>query len=66
MRGHLLIVEPQRLERYDRVYEALIEHYGGRRVVRRPSGAALSRLFTESALFVMPSLFEPFGIAPLR
>ncbi len=28
--------------------------------------AILQRLFSEAALFVMPSLYEPFGIAPLE
>jgi alpha-maltose-1-phosphate synthase len=42
-------------------------HYHGFLSKREPHSAALlEQLFHKSCLFVMPSLYEPFGIAPLE
>jgi glycosyltransferase involved in cell wall biosynthesis len=61
----LHIVGPHHLEAVGKLGDGVIFH--GFLDRKDPAqGAILRRLFSDAALFVMPSLYEPFGIAPLE
>jgi starch synthase len=64
-RATLHIVGPHDLEAVGKLDDGVIFH--GFLDRRDPAqGSILRRLFSEATLFVMPSLYEPFGIAPLE
>ena len=61
----LHIVGPHRLESVGKLGNGVIFH--GFLDRKNPAQAAILRqLFSDAVLFVMPSLYEPFGIAPLE
>jgi len=61
----LHIVGPHHLEDVGKLGDGVIFH--GFLDRKDPTqGAILRRLFSDAVLFVMPSLYEPFGIAPLE
>lgn len=61
----LHIVGPRQLEAVGKLGDGVIFH-GFLDRNNSAQGAILRRLLSEAALFVMPSLYEPFGIAPLE
>jgi alpha-maltose-1-phosphate synthase len=61
----LHIVGPRRLEDIGKLGDG-VKFHGFLDRNDPAQGAVLRRLFSDAVLFVMPSLYEPFGIAPLE
>jgi len=63
--ARLHIVGPRTLEIPQELADG-VEYHGFLRKTDPADAARLTQLFREASLFVMPSLYEPFGIAPLE
>jgi glycosyltransferase involved in cell wall biosynthesis len=63
--AQLHIVGPRQLTIPSELHHG-VQYHGFLRKTDPADGARLQGLFRTSSLFVMPSLYEPFGIAPLE